>query len=219
MRTMLVLVSILFFAAVVKPQSLPVELVYFEAIVQANSVLLIFGTATEQDNYGFEIQRSDSSGIWDTIGFVSKPPSNSNVPKDYEFEDTSITANNIYYYRLKQLDLSGGFEYSWEDTVIVDFITSVETSQIIITNFSLDQNYPNPFNPLTNFGLQIGNAGFVTLKIYDVLGRVLAVLINEHKPAGRYNIEFDGIGLSSGIYFYKLEAGSFTDTKKFLLLK
>jgi photosystem II stability/assembly factor-like uncharacterized protein len=85
--------------------------------------------------------------------------------------------------------------------------------------YQLEQNYPNPFNPKTNFGFRIADFGFVTLKIYDVLGNEIATVINEEKPAGEYEIKFDGSNLPSGIYFYQLQAGSFVGTKKMLLLK
>ncbi|UCH65292.1 MAG: T9SS type A sorting domain-containing protein [Ignavibacterium sp.] len=94
-----------------------------------------------------------------------------------------------------------------------------DTSAVIITDFFLSQNYPNPFNPLTRIQYTVNNTKFVTLKVYDVLGGEIATLINEEKSAGEYKIEFDGAGLSSGIYFYRLQAGSFVETKKMVLLK
>ena len=92
------------------------------------------------------------------------------------------------------------------------------TSQIP-TEFSLGQNYPNPFNPTTNFEYRIANVEFVSLKIYDVLGREVATLVNEQKPAGEYNVTWDATALPSGVYIYKLSAGNFTEQKKLLLLK
>jgi predicted outer membrane repeat protein len=88
--------------------------------------------------------------------------------------------------------------------------------------FSLKQNYPNPFNPVTNISFSVpGNesSGLVTLKIYDILGNEVVTLVNEEKPAGYYNVQFNAAGLSSGIYFYKLTYGNFSDTKKLVLLK
>lgn len=85
--------------------------------------------------------------------------------------------------------------------------------------YSLSQNYPNPFNPTTNIYYQIPNAGIVTLNIYNVLGDEIAVLVNEEKPAGNYEVIFNASQLSSGIYFYKIQAGSFIVTKKMQLLK
>ena len=101
-------------------------------------------------------------------------------------------------------------------------ITEV-SDDIYVRNFSLHQNYPNPFNPTTTIRFTISDLRFTTLKIYDVLGREVATLINEEKPAGEYEIEFStGLihqTLSSGVYFYQLRAGDFVETKKMILLK
>jgi hypothetical protein len=83
----------------------------------------------------------------------------------------------------------------------------------------LSQNYPNPFNPVTNFQFSIANSQLTILKVYDVLGREVATLVSEVKQLGTYSVRFDGSGLVSGIYFYRLDAGSFTSAKKMLLLK
>jgi hypothetical protein len=95
----------------------------------------------------------------------------------------------------------------------------VETGDKLISGFSLHQNFPNPFNPSTSMQYTIGSRQFVTLKVYDLLGREVATLVNEEKPAGEYEVEFDGSNLPSGIYFYQLKAGSFVETKKMILLK
>jgi hypothetical protein len=94
-----------------------------------------------------------------------------------------------------------------------------ETQSIIIDRFDLQQNYPNPFNPLTKIRFGIPQAGFVTLKVYDILGNEIATLFNEEKLAGSYEVDFDASGISSGIYFYKLQAGSFAETKKMVLIR
>jgi len=88
-----------------------------------------------------------------------------------------------------------------------------------IEDFELKQNYPNPFNPSTSLQYAIGSRQFVTLKVYDLLGREVATLVNEEKPAGEYEVEFNGSTLPSGIYFYQLKAGTFSETKKMILLK
>ena len=87
------------------------------------------------------------------------------------------------------------------------------------SSFVLSQNYPNPFNPTTNIGFRVANFGLVTLKIYDVLGKEVATLVNEYKSAGEYKVEFDASVLPSGVYFYQLKAGSFVETKKMVLLR
>jgi len=100
------------------------------------------------------------------------------------------------------------------------FVNSEET---LPEGFVLYQNYPNPFNPSTNIGFRIYDFGFVSLKVYDVLGNEIATLVNEYKPAGSYEVEFNASSyirrLVSGIYFYQLRAGNFVQTKKMLMIK
>jgi len=98
-------------------------------------------------------------------------------------------------------------------------VTSVDNSADIVEEFQLYQNYPNPFNPNTTIKYQIPELSLVTVRVYNVLGNKIATLLNEEKPAGNYEVEFYANGLPSGIYFYKLIAGSFVETKKMLLLK
>jgi len=88
-----------------------------------------------------------------------------------------------------------------------------------ILTYELKQNFPNPFNPVTNIQYQIVNQGMVTLKVYDMLGREVKVLVNEIKSPGKYVVSFDATGLSSGVYFYKMTSGDFSETKKFVLVK
>ena len=111
-------------------------------------------------------------------------------------------------YRLKQIDYDGSSTYSQ--------IVEIKTSPL---SFSLFQNYPNPFNPTTKIQYWLPERSRVRLTIYDVLGREIKTLVNEEKPAGFYEAKFDGTGVPSGVYFYRIEAGTFSDTKKFVLLK
>ena len=111
-----------------------------------------------------------------------------------------------------------------DELYIDDFgfgITSVE-NEIDVKgpiSFSLEQNYPNPFNPSTTINYRIPELSFVTIKVYDVLGSEIITFVNEQKPVGRYTVEFDATNLSSGIYFYQLQAGNFVETKKMVFLK
>jgi aminopeptidase N len=99
-------------------------------------------------------------------------------------------------------------------------LSGIEDEQVEVpTKFKLEQNYPNPFNPSTTIEYLVTSSEFITLKVYDVLGDEVATLVNQEKPAGRYEVEFNASKLSSGIYFYKLQAGSFIETKKMVLLK
>jgi hypothetical protein len=98
-------------------------------------------------------------------------------------------------------------------------ISSVKDEVGFPNSYSISQNHPNPFNPSTTIRFQVPNSSFLNLKVYDVLGNKVATLVNEEKPPGSYEVSFNAAGLSSGIYFYKLQAGSFIETKKMLLLK
>ena len=199
---------------------LPVELISFIAMVKNNIVELRWETATELNNYGFEIERarlrsSNSARVlWEKIGFVNGH-GNSNSPKSYEYIDENvIEGKNLY--RLKQIDFDGSYEYT--DEVEVSFTKSLEKE------FVLHQNYPNPFNPTTTIKFTIPFSGrdqgeSVRLTIYDILGNEIATLLEERKQPGKYRIEFEGGDLSSGIYYYTLETGNFRETKKMLLIK
>lgn len=101
------------------------------------------------------------------------------------------------------------------------------TSQIVVgtpqpvvpISLSLSQNYPNPFNPATNIKFQIANRELVSLKVFDVLGREVAVLVSDARPAGAYTIRWDASSFPSGVYFYRLQAGAFIETKKMVVVK
>jgi uncharacterized delta-60 repeat protein len=191
---------------------LPVELVSFTASPAKNGITLNWKTATEVNNYGFEIQRSalspqQSDNMWSKIGFV-EGNGTTNAPKSYTFVDNSASGKTSY--RLKQIDRDGKFEYSQTVEVIVASVPK---------EFSLEQNYPNPFNPTTAISFQLSAVGFTTLKIYDAIGREVSTLISEVKEAGAYSVQFDGARLSSGIYFAKLTSSGKTQMRKLLLLK
>ena len=186
----------------------PVELVSFSAEVFNSNVTLSWITATEINNYGFDIERrNNESTDWVKIGFVGGNV-NSTETKYYSFEDYSLGVGK-YVYRLKQLDYSGNYKYSQE----------VEVTILPADNFILNQNYPNPFNPVTRISYSIPENTFTTLKVYDILGNDIQTLVNRELPAGSYEVEFDGTGLPSGVYIYKLISGKFVKTLKMNLLK
>ncbi len=122
------------------------------------------------------------------------------------------------------MDNSSGTYQVW--TTPIDFSTvDVKDVNVLPISFGLEQNYPNPFNPTTTIRFTISDVRFTNLKVYDVLGNVIETLVNEEKPAGEYEIVFSGDDLPSGIYYYRLQvytpgrAGSFTETRKMILLK
>jgi hypothetical protein len=106
------------------------------------------------------------------------------------------------------------------EAIFYSMLTDVEDEQNLMpSEFYLAQNYPNPFNPSTSIKYQVSSISDVSLKVYDLLGREVATLVNEEKPAGTYEITFDASGLSSGVYYYKLQADTFIETKKMILVK
>lgn len=192
---------------------LPVELTTFSASVVGENIKLNWETATEVNNYGFEVERqniklNDENSDWENVGFV-QGYGNSNSIKQYSFIDNSIEAPGKYNYRLKQIDLDGKYEYS--NIVEVNF----GTNKI----FELAQNYPNPFNPTTDISFNLPTDAHVTLTIFNVLGEKVAEIVNSNIPAGYHNVTFNASELNSGIYYYKLEAGNFIQMRKMMLLK
>ena len=190
----------------IDPTIIPVELTSFTAASETGKVRLTWSTATETNNFGFQIERSDESKHFEQIGFVHGSGTTTES-QEYTFVDKTAEIGT-YYYRLKQIDFGGQYEYS-----------EVVEVEIVLTESVLFQNYPNPFNPSTTIKYQIPKLNFVTLKIYDVLGNEITTLVNEKKPIGNYEIEFNAPELPSGIYFYSLQAGNYVDTKKMILLK
>lgn len=98
-------------------------------------------------------------------------------------------------------------------------VTAVESKDNIPSDFVLGQNYPNPFNPTTTIKYQLREDGFVTIKVFNVLGKEIAILVNREQSAGNQEVKFDGSKLASGIYFYRMQSGSFSQTKKLIMLK
>jgi hypothetical protein len=116
-------------------------------------------------------------------------------------------------------NLHSGSEY-YIDDLSFSGVTAVDANTIITAkNFKLEQNYPNPFNPTTIINYSIPRATFVTLNVYNVLGEKVKTLVSENKPAGNYSVNFNASELSSGIYFYRIKAGDFSQTKKLILMK
>jgi hypothetical protein len=184
--------------------------------------VLSWSTSTELNNHIFEIERKMEEEEFYTIGYVQGNGTTTEV-HNYTYTDKNVERGK-YFYRLKQIDYSGAYEYSDE----------IEVSVTGILNFGLGQNYPNPFNPSTKIKYTIPSVtlrqaqsdSWVTLKVYDVLGNEIATLVNEEKPAGTYEVEFninshsgEVRNLSSGVYFYQLRSGDFIETKKMVLIK
>lgn len=189
----------------------PVELASFVSTVAGSNVILNWTTSTETNNAGFDIERA-LNGVWTNIGNVAGHGT-STVPQYYTFTDRNV-ATGHYTYRLKQIDINGNFEY---------FNLGNEVNVGVPNKFNLSQNYPNPFNPSTKINYDLPFDGKVSIKIFDMSGKEVATLVNEVKTAGYYSADFNASNLSSGIYFYTINAElngqSFISTKKMTLIK
>ena len=196
----------------------PVEMLTFTASVRNSEVQLLWSTTSELNNRGFEIERSiNNDNNFITIGFVDGK-GNSTELNYYSFADNpQLNGVNQIYYRLKQVDFNGTFSFS----------NIVNVSYDVPAEFVLNQNYPNPFNPATAISYFVPKESFVSLKVYDFLGREVKTLVHEMKSTGSYELFFDASDLPSGTYFYTLitdnpSTGSgqvFSATKKMILIK
>ena len=228
---------------IVGEHPLPITLAYFNAAfdTHANGVKLTWRTVSEINNYGFYVERRSSEGAsYESVAFVPTQ-GNGITPHEYLLNDASVPAGS-WLYKLRQVDLDGT-ESSTEDVrVEISGVTSVGNGTAPVT-FELAQNYPNPFNPVTTIGFRLpaGQAGVpgiglqdpasntrnpepgtraVRLSVYDPLGREVATLFDGPAESGRYyTVSFNGAGLSSGTYFYRLESGSKVEMKRMVLVK
>jgi len=192
---------------------LPVELSAFNMTTSGKSVSFQWTTATEKNNYGFQIERTlysiekNPESEFTVLGFV-QGNGNSNSPKYYTFADESVEPG-IYYYRIKQIDNDGKFRY----------IKSVEVNVEIPADYTLLQNYPNPFNPMTTISYSLPEESNVTIKIFNTLGNEVGTIVNERQNTGSYNVSYNAMSLSSGVYFYRIEAYSLKDSRVFIETK
>ena len=189
------------------PVALPVELISFSHGVVGNCVELVWTTAIELNNRGFEVERR-SGDKWLKVGF-KVGAGNSHVPVYYSFKDAGLV-QGIYYYRLRQIDYNGT-----ED--IYNLNTSVEIDSD--AGFEVFQNYPNPFNPFTNVRFRLSKTGFTSVRLYDVTGREVSILTEGIFEAGTHNVRIDGSDLASGTYYCIVESAGFRKSLKLTLLK
>lgn len=191
---------------------LPVELTSFTGIINTKGVELKWSTATELNNNGFEVHRSDNNSNWQMISFI-KGNGTTNEAIGYTYQD-NLSETGKYFYKIVQIDFDGTRTES--NIVEVDFVNSDN----IVLSYGLKNNYPNPFNPTTTIEYSIPERQNVRLIIYNSIGKEIAVLVNETKEAGNYKVNFNAdVNLPSGVYFYKIQAGSFSEVKKLMLLK
>ena len=164
---------------------------------------------TEDDSIVIERRGGVHSVIFGVIGEVAST--------DSVFIDTSTSAGTPYYYRLS-VTMKDSAELQSYPIMLNPVATSVRPLNVAL-EFELYDNYPNPFNPSTTIKFELPKSSHVSLTVYDILGREVSVLVNAKREAGAYEVKFDGSNLASGVYFYRIEAGSFVQTKRLLLLR
>jgi hypothetical protein len=169
------------------------------------------------NNYGFEVQVS----LRDSVHFVTLPNSfvpghgTTNEPHTYRF-----VVNNppvAGYYRLRQIDLDGTVWHS--EGIFVPTIFAEVSEGEMPKVFALHQSYPNPFNPSTTIGFDVPVATHVSVEVFNMIGEKMTTLVNEVKLPGRYRILFNGDGMSSGLYFYRMRTSGFVSVRQMVLMK
>ena len=202
----------------IEPASnLPVQISSFSADVRAgNRVQLEWTTLSEIENFGFEVQKSESapSDFRTIAGSFLPGHGTTTLPRQYRYCDTTASPGQ-WYYRLNQIDLDGSSHYS--QSVRVDLNPGV-MEEPLPASFALFQNYPNPFNPSTTIGYRLAWRSHVTLAVYNTLGQRVSTLVDQHQPPGYYEVLYDASGMSSGVYFCRFRAGDYMQTRKLLLV-
>lgn len=195
--------------------NLPVELTSFTAKASAGKVYLEWNTATEMNNKGFEIERKSDSGEWRVVGFKQGNGTKSEQSKYSFTDDISQLSAKAITYRLKQIDFNGTYTYSSEQSV-----EAGTPSQFVV-----NQNYPNPFNPSTSIAYGLPFESSVRIVIYDAVGQIVSELINQVQAAGYHEANWNAENVSTGTYFYVINAlplngeKEFTSIKKMMLIK
>lgn len=193
---------------------IPVELTSFTAQATENGIEIKWTTATETNNRGFEILRSfGNNDDWQLISFIEGHGTTTQQQSYIYVDNPSVEGK--YFYRLKQMDYDGAINYSNE----------IEVNYFIPTEFALHQNYPNPFNPSTTIKYSLLEQSRVVINVYNTLGEMVAELVNTVQNTGKYAINFNGKNLTSGVYFYSINAEpvnggkSFNQVKKMIIIK
>lgn len=194
------------------PWFIPVELTSFTGKVVGDKIVLNWRTSTETNNRGFDIESSSDNKVFDKVGFV---PGYGTTTESHSYSfSLNVNKSDKQYFRLRQIDFDGTSDYS----------NVVEVVSPTPFNYSISQNYPNPFNPSTKISFALPVDAKVKVSIYNALGQKITDLTDQQYSAGRYDLNFKAGNISSGLYFYIIEAkgndgSSFVNTKKMILLK
>lgn len=188
---------------------LPVELTSFAALRREDGVELVWNTATEVNNYGFDIERSHDGEAWETIGFVHGYGT-VHTPRDYSFSDRDLLQQRVprLYYRLKQRDRDGTYAYS--KTVFIETASA--------NRFTVHDPYPNPFKAETSIAVTVDESAVFEIAVYDAIGRQVAVVLPMTQlSAGMHQYLFEGHQLNRGVYFVIVTAGTERISRKLIV--
>jgi hypothetical protein len=188
----------------------PVELIAFTASSEGDRITLTWKTASELNNKGFSVERKKDNGEWINTAFISGKGTTTELT-EYSFTDFDLSPGS-YEYRLLQYDYDGSRT-----------VSGTAEAEILSKQFFVAQNYPNPFNPTTRIRYTLPDnkgAGYrVSLKMFDILGNEVAVVIDAEQTAGKYETLVDMKNLAGGVYFYQLTAGDYISVNKMILQK
>jgi len=198
--------------------SLPVELSSFTAIANYRQVSLKWITESEVDNMGFHVYRSlDEHGTYERISSeLIAGAGNSSTKQTYSFIDRNVVNGITYWYKLEDISIYGTSTMHGPISVKPSL---EEPSELLPDTYSLGQNYPNPFNPATTIPFDLPEKGDVKLVLINIRGKVTKEITRGEYSAGHHEVELDASNLTTGIYFYKIEANDFIDIKKLAVVK
>jgi len=191
------------------PVGLPVELIYLDVLVAGDEAVVRWSTATETNNAGFDVEhRPAGVEVWQAVGYV-EGTGTTTEQQDYSHRMDGL-APGKHYFRLKQVDLDGRFQYT----------AAVEADIALPNAYLLTEAYPNPFNPRAQFTLTVAQAQQVSIALYDVKGRLVQTLFDGRLEASQpQTFRIDGAGLPSGTYLYRVVGETFTQSRVATLLK
>jgi hypothetical protein len=200
----------------------PITLYSFSAmpLSQIGYVGIEWKTTSEINNYGFLVEKDTARvphAFTEIPGSFTPGQGTTLVPHAYTFIDRNVTPGK-WTYRLKQIDLDGTVHVFEPKTVDVT-TTAVGNNPAVPGIVAMQQNYPNPFNPSTTITYELPKTSVVRLSVFDMLGCEVSVLVNERREAGHHEVKFDGSKLASGVYLYRIQAGSYVETRKLLRVK
>ncbi len=197
---------------------LPIELKSFYAVVVKEGVMLHWKTSSEIDNAGFYIYRDDQR-----ISTLIAGQGTSNELQEYSYLDSKVVAGKIYRYKISDVEQGTNAE-TFHSEVVVIADANIINNRYVPQNFVLHSAVPNPFNPTTSLTFEVPELSRVSLTIYDVSGKLVKSLVDDQFDIGRYTFQWNGTDdnnqiVESGVYLYRLEAGSFSETKQMTMLK